>query len=208
LDSVKDYLPEKGPYVDAWKKLSDSVGRPGGPREMAGSRSSSQDQVPVKDEMQKLLSLVSERESARKAKEAMIAAKTNAQAKVDPAVHYLFRLAKYEEGNADDAFAKNDYSGGKALYRVLERVYTLSLQCADDRTCLETLRAYVAALKKEVDRLPSERIDEWLLRYAQEIENQAQGFLSRQETDNAGGAFLRAGFLYEKIKDAASAPAV
>jgi len=23
------------------------------------------------------------------------------QAKVDPAVHYLFRLAKYEEGNAD-----------------------------------------------------------------------------------------------------------
>ncbi len=24
------------------------------------------------------------------------------QAKVDPAVHYLFRLAKYEEGNADE----------------------------------------------------------------------------------------------------------
>ena len=36
---------------------------------------------------------------------------------------------------------------------------------------------------------------------------QAQAFLAKREIDNAGGAYLRAAFLYEKIKDAAAAPA-
>jgi hypothetical protein len=59
-------------------------------------------------------------------------------------------------------------------------------------------------MKIEADRIPPDKVDQWLLEYARELEKQAQAYLARQELDNAGGAFLRAGFLYEKIKDSAA----
>jgi len=204
LDSIKVYLPEKGPSVDAWKKLSDRVKRPPGGEGRSETRAASSAQPVLKDDMQTLLALVADRESAQLAKEALGLTKKRLESKVDPGKHFLYRLARYEEGNADDAFAKNDYSGAKALYRILERIYTLCLECRDDRSCLETLRGFVAGMKIEADRLPPEKIDRWLLEYARELEKQAQAYLARQELDNAGGAFLRAGFLYEKIKESAA----
>jgi serine/threonine-protein kinase len=206
LSSIKVFLPEKGPYVDAWNKASDTIRRSRDHQDRGGTKPAvPQGQGEIKNDMQTLLAMVSERESAQKAKEAMSAAKAASLRKIDPATHFLYRLARYEEGNADDAFTKNDYSGAKSLYRILDRIYALCASCNDDRKCLETLRAFVGDLKKEVEGIPSGRVDDWLLQYAREIENQAQGFLTRQELDNAGGAFLRAGFLYEKIKDAAAA---
>jgi len=204
LDSVKVYLPDKGPTVEAWKKIKEEADRMGSREGHSETRSPSRDQSALQDDMQTLLSLVSERESAQDAMRAMGESKAKAQSKIDPGTHFLFRLARYEEGNADDAFAKNDFSGAKALYRILDRIYLLCLECKDDRSCLETLKGFIAGLKFEADRLPRDRVDGWLLEYAREIEKQAQTFLVRQELDNAGGAFLRAGFLYEKIKESAA----
>ena len=204
LDSIKIYLPEKGPSVDAWKKLSDQVRRPPSRESHSEARAAASGQAVLKDDMQTLISLVAERESAQLAKEAMGQTKKRLESKVDPGKHFLYRLARYEEGNADEAFAKNDYSGARALYRILERIYALCLECRDDRSCLETLRGFVAGMKIEADRIPPDKVDQWLLEYARELEKQAQAYLARQELDNAGGAFLRAGFLYEKIKDSAA----
>ncbi|MBM3293869.1 MAG: hypothetical protein FJY82_05010 [Candidatus Aminicenantes bacterium] len=205
LDSVKVYLPDKGPTVEAWKKLKEEADRLGSREGHFETHSPSLDQSALTNDMQTLLSLVSERESAQQARDTMRQSKAEAQSKVDPGKHFLFRLARYEEGNADDAFAKNDFSGAKALYRILDRIYLLCLQCNNDKSCLETLKGFIAGLKFEAGRLPPNRVDGWLLEYAREIEKQAQTFLARQELDNAGGAFIRAGFLYQKIKESAAA---
>ena len=109
-ETIKGILPEKGPYVDAWNNVVERINREkklGKPRNSEGSRPSGPE---VQGDMQKLLSLVAEREAAQKAKDSMASAKSQAQQKANLDKNLLFRLARYEETNADEAFAKNDYS--------------------------------------------------------------------------------------------------
>jgi hypothetical protein len=213
IGAVKGILPEKGPTVDAYNKLVEeirtrkaaSAGRgaplaadPKGPPAPTKTKD-------VQGDMQKLLTVVAERESALAAKTAMEKAKELAQKAGIDDRNLLFRLTRYEEGNAGEALSKNDFSGARALYTVLEKTYALAPGCADENACAAALRQLLNTFKAETAGLPSASVDPWLMEYAREAERQAQAFLAKRETDNAGGAYLRAAFLYEKIKDSAAA---
>jgi uncharacterized protein (DUF927 family) len=159
----------------------------------------------VEREMNKLLVLVAERQAAQKAKEDMTASKTQALGKAAMETNLLFRLARYEETNADDAFAKNDYSGSKALYQVLAAVYSLCPQSPTDREGVTKMQQFLASLKREIETSGAAAADAWLASYAEEIENQAASFLAKKDLENAAGAYIRAAFLYEKLKETAAA---
>lgn len=203
VQSIRGILPEKGPYTDAWNTASKKIEEQKKLGETGKSEAEKQSSPEIQGEMQELLALVAERQSAQRAKETMTAAKGLAQQKGNLEKNLLFRLARYEETNADDAFDKNDYSGSKALYQILERIYALSPQCSNDRGCIETLQHFIAGLRKEVEQKGVASADPWLTEYARETENQALAFLEKKDLENAGGAYIRAAFLYEKIKEAA-----
>jgi hypothetical protein len=202
--NVKGMLPEKGPYVDAYNntvaKLEERR-KLGDGQSTAATRESNRE---IQGEMQKLLSLVSERQTSQKAKDVMDASRAQAQKAKNLDKNLLFRLARYEETNADEAFAKNDYSGSTALYRILDRLYALCPQCPSDQACVAALKQLVTELKKDVESKGRTAADPWLTGYAGEIESQADAFTAKSDLENAGGAYIRAAFLYEKIKDTAS----
>jgi serine/threonine protein kinase len=207
MDSIKGIIPEKGPYQEAYNKAAELFRQRKMQSETGNAEGARQTSKEAQGEMQKLLSLVSERQAAQKAKEMMTVAKTQAGQKGNLEKNLLFRLASYERSNADDAFAKNDYSGAKILYRLLERIFALCPQCGNDKGCVDTLQLFVTGLKKDVERMPAGSVDQWLNNYAREIEIQAAAFLEKRELENAGGAYIRAAFLYEKILEPASAAA-
>jgi hypothetical protein len=204
MESIKGIIPEKGPYQEAYNRAAEFIQQRKKMHDLGNAESARQNSKDAQGEMQKLLSLVSERQTAQKAKETMTAAKTQARQKGNLDKNLLFRLASYEESNADEAFAKNDYSGAKILYQLLERIFPLCPQCANAKGCVDTLRFFVADLKKDVEGLPAGSVDQWLNEYAGQIENQAAAFLEKREHENAGGAYIRAAFLYEKILEPAS----
>jgi hypothetical protein len=212
---VKGFLPDKGPTVDAYNKLVDEIRtrRAASAKPAAASSSGVKASPPpdttreIQGDMQKLLSVVAEREAAMKAKSAMETAKEQARKAGADDRNLLFRLARYEEGNAGEALSKNDFSGAKSLYLVLGKTYALAPGCADENACAAALRRLLDGFKAEASGLNQAAVDPWLMEYARETESQAQAFLAKREIDNAGGAYLRAAFLYEKIKDAAAAPA-
>ena len=205
-DKFKVMLPEKGPYVDAYNDMTRKINeRKKQTAAESGRAATDKQPAPeVQSEMNKLLALVAERQAAQKAKDGMTSAKTQALRNADMSANLLFRLARYEETNADDAFAKNDYSGSKALYRILEKVYALCPQSTSDKDGVAKLQQFLAALKKEVEQAGTASADTWLAEYAAEIENQATAFLAKKDLENAAGATIRAAFLYEKLKDAAA----
>jgi len=205
-DKFKVMLPEKGPYVDAYNDMTRKINerKKLTAAEPGRAATDKQPAPEVQSEMNKLLALVAERQAAQKAKDAMTAAKTQTLRTANMDANLLFRLARYEETNADDAFAKNDYSGSKALYRILEKIYALCLQSASDKDGVAKLQQFLAALKKEVEQAGAASADSWLAEYASEIENQATAFLAKKDLENAAGATIRAAFLYEKLKDAAA----
>ncbi len=215
LGAVQGLLPDKGPAVDAYNKLRDEIrtrktaaGKP----DATSSRSVPPAPAPekakeIQGDMQKLLAVVADREAALKAKAAMDGAKEKAGKAGADDRNLLFRLARYEEGNASEALAKNDFSGAKSLYIVLGKTYALAPGCADEDACAAALRRLLNGCKADAAGLNPATTDPWLMEYAREAENQAQAFLAKREIDNAGGAYLRAAFLYEKIKDAAASAA-
>jgi len=198
-ENIKGFLPEKGPYVDAYNNAVAKLNERKKAAEQGGAKAAPQGGKDIQSDMQKLLTLVAERQSAQKAKDVMSAAKAGVQGKVAADKNLLYRLARYEEANADEAFAKNDFSGAAALYAVLEKVYTIAAQCPTDQAGAQALRDYVAEQKRAAAG-PSAKADPWLSDYAGEIEAQAEGFLGKSDFENAAGAFVRAAFLYEKIK--------
>ncbi len=152
--------------------------------------------------MQQLMAMISERESAQKAEEAMAAVKAQVQGRAT-GDNFLFRIAQFEERNADDAFEKNDYAGARALYRLLERIYQAVPKGEDAGRGVAALREIVKILKTENQAIPRDRIDDWLTTSAREIEAQAETFAAKGDLENAGGAFTRAAFLLQKIRDTA-----
>jgi hypothetical protein len=150
-----------------------------------------------------LMSLISERESAQKAREAMAATKTRVQKRLSPERNFLLRVARFEEANAADAFAKNDYAGSRALFRLLERIYNASPRGENGAQGVEALRGILKTLQIENQTIAADKIDPWLASSAREIEAQAETFAAKGDVENACGAFVRAAFLLEKIKDAA-----
>jgi len=198
-DNVKGYLPEKGPSVDAWHNIIDRIGKQKKLEDQGKSGKAEPGAADVRGDMQKLLSLVAERQSAQRAKELTTAARVEAQPKVNVDKNLLFRLTRYEETNADEAFAKNDYSGAKALYAILGKLYALCPRCKDDQSSVAALQEFISGLKKEIEQQSPAAVDPWMSEYAREIENQAVEFLAKKNLENAGGAYIRAAFLYEKI---------
>ncbi len=196
LGDMEKYLPEKGPSVEAWNQAREKFNR-------ARDSSHASGAVPeVKGEMQQLMALISEREAAQKAKDAVNAVKRQIQARHGNGNNFLFRVAVYEERNADDAFAKNDYAGARSLYRLLERIFQAVPKGDTPVRGLTALKGIVAALKVENQAIPAERIDAWLSSSAAEIETQAAAFAEAKDLENACAAYTRAAFLLQKIKDA------
>ena len=67
------------------------------------------------------------------------------------------------------------------------------------------MRQFAGGLKKDVEQKGAASADAWLYEYAGEIENQAAAFLEKKDLENAGGAYIRSAFLYEKLKETAAA---
>ncbi|MHB8055676.1 MAG: serine/threonine-protein kinase [Candidatus Aminicenantales bacterium] len=197
LDEVRKFLPEKGVSVDAWNQAQEKIRQ----SRVKGQAPASAPEL--RGEMQQLMGLISERESAQKARDQMAVTKSRAEDEGADDKYFLFRVAQFEETNADDAFDKNDYLGSRSLYRLLERMYAASPRGKDPVKGVAVLREIVKALKSENRAVPAEKIDDWLASSAREIEAQAETFASKNDLENACGAFTRAAYLLQKIKDAA-----
>jgi serine/threonine protein kinase len=206
VGELKTIVPESGPYREAYNRTIDKLNR--------GRESSSAKDPTVaipftptrgQDDMQQLLALIALRQATQQAKEAMVGARTRVEKTIVLDKNLLYRMARYEEANADEAFAKNDYSGAKTLYELLGRVYPLCLASTNDKAGVEALRQFVGQMKKETTAAKASTADPWLAEYAQGTETEAAGFFAKEEWENAAGAFLRSAFLYQKLLDAAAA---
>ena len=199
LGQLEKYLPEKGPQVEAFNEAKRKF-------DQAKVSPPSSGHVPeVRGEMQQLMALISVRESAQKAKETMNDAKKAVQGRRSLVENnFLYRVAQFEERNADDAFSKNDYAGSRSLYRLLERIYRAVPRGDTPTNGLAALREIVAALQLENKALAADKIDSWLLASADEIQAQAETFAKANNLESACAAYTRAAFLLQKIKDSAS----
>jgi serine/threonine protein kinase len=156
------------------------------------------------EQMQSLLTMVSEREKALVAQSQLAGTKNRIQGMAVDRENVLYRLASRHERDAEDALNKSDFSGSRALSVVLERVYLLSGQCREPAGCLESLAGFVEGLKQAAETSALANVDPWLSNLAKESADEAQHALAQNDYEGAAEAYIRAAFLYQKIIDQGS----
>jgi serine/threonine protein kinase len=201
LEGLKGKLPAGSAIETAWKKTYDMVKQGQQLNKEGKAEEAQKSNQEVQVEMQKLMGLVSQRQSAREAKAKMDSAKIQSEKTGLDTKNLIFRLANYEERSADEAFIKNDYSGAKVLYQILERSYRLGAQCANDEMCTQALREMMEGFKRGLEGLNHSSLDPWLYEYAKQIEQQGNLYQSKKELENAAASYIQAAFLYQKLKE-------
>jgi hypothetical protein len=204
MESLRGVLPQGSVFSEHLNRAVEKMKEWRKLQEEGKAEEASKSQREGQAEMDKLLSLVAEREEAQKAQTLLDATKSQARKSNVDEKNMLYRLAIRQEQDAVDAFKKEDFSGAKTLYVVLERIFRLSLQCQGDEGCLKELAAYIRQLKGEVESSYSVSLDPWLYQKAIEYESKANLSLANKEFENAAESFIQAAFLYEKIKDKAT----
>ncbi len=154
-------------------------------------------------EMQKLMSQVAERQYAQDVQVKMMETRMAAQKAGKDDKNLLYRLARFEEKNADEALVKGDFTGARTLYTLLETIYRQSLKIDGDKACTAALQQMEASLEAEIKSLPAGQADPWMMAYADQIKSQAVAYLGRGEYDSAAASYLQVLFLLQKIKDEA-----
>jgi len=153
-----------------------------------------------REEMQKLMAQVAERDLALEARVAARDARVRAERGGRGGGNLLYRLALYEERNAEDALARDDFSGAKTLFLVLADAYLLSLTAATDAECCRALQKECDVLEQEILARPGSAADRWLLENAAQIKAQAEAYLERKEYENAAACYLQTLFLFRRIR--------
>jgi len=154
-------------------------------------------------EMRKLLAQVSERDRAEKARLDLQETKTKSAAARRDRPNLLSWIALEKERDADDAFAKNDFSGARILYTLLARVHVLSLDITGENNALASLEGLAGGIRLEAEAARAPEKQAWLFERAKAEEDGARERIKDGLVPQAAEQYILAAFLYEKAKEVA-----
>ncbi len=156
----------------------------------------------TQSEMRKLLEVVREKEAADRAKFSMGQARIHSLSRNESVrQNLLFRLATEKEKDADEAYDKGDFSGAETLYRIIEKIFSYSIQGGDDARCVEILQNYVTGIRADINisGIPEEAA--WFYENGHGEEEEANRLSKKKEYEAAADRYIQAAFLYEKVRE-------
>ncbi len=205
MEKMKTMLPTEGPYLDLWKQIDEKI-KEGKKYEEEGQVEEAQKSYEEgQTQMKKLLDLVKDKEAADSLRKMTNDTKQQViETQPSRRENLLYRAAVAKEKDAVDAYNKNDFAGAKTLYKILLRLFNLSMYCSGDKECIEILQKSIGATKKEAEDINAAQLAPWYYERAKENEVRANTFLEKKEYGKAIEYYIQAAFLYEKAIEKAT----
>ena len=198
---IKSVIPQGAAFDESWAKAYER-GLKGKKLQEEGkheeARKSSQE---GRDEMQRLLTMVAERDRALEANSILTGIRDRIKPTPGIENNVLFRVAGRREPDAESAFSGGDFSGSRTLCSVLAEVYRLSGRCSEADVCLRDLSLLVDGMRVRAETQTSGQIDPWLHGKAMDSEDAARSAIARKDYDGAADQYIQAAFLYQKMVD-------
>ena len=204
IGEIRNNLPEDPGVLSLWKDIESQL-LDGIKKHDAGDLAGYQRSTTRgESQMQKLLTLVSDKEGADRARIQMENARETARPSMERrGMNLLFWIASEKERDAADAYDKSDFSGARTLYGILARVYSLSIEGGDDEACLRALRKMAADFQAAARGAGAPEKDSWLFARAEEEEKRALAMARDKLYAESAEFTILAAFLYEKARDVA-----
>jgi serine/threonine-protein kinase len=201
MNAIKGVIPRGAVFDESWAKAYERVLKGKKLQEEGKHEEARKSSQEGRDEMQRLLTLVAERDRALEANSILTGARDRVKPIPGIENNVLYRVAGRRERDAESAFAGGDFSGSRTLCSVLAEVYRLSGHCSDAEACLKDLSLLVDGMKVRAESRPSGRVDPWLYGRAKDSEDAARGAVARKDYEGAADQYIQAAFLYQKLID-------
>lgn len=205
LATVKEKYPAEAAVFSQWiDSIQNRIQEAKKQREAGNVEASRKSYDRGESEMRKLLAQVSERERAETAfKELQETKQKVAASPRRNRPNLLTWIASEKEKDAADTFAKNDFSGARILYGLLNRVYALSLKAEDEDQGLAALQELTGSIRKEAETALAPSKQAWLFDRAKAEEEGARKMAAEKLVPQAAEQYILSAFLYEKAKEVA-----
>jgi serine/threonine-protein kinase len=198
---IKGVIPQGGAFDASWAKAYEKVLKGKKLQEEGKHEEARKNSQEGRDEMQRLLTMVAERDRALEANSIMMGIRDRVKPTPGIENNVLFRVAGRRERDAEIAFSSSDFSGSRTLCSVLAEVYRLSGQCSEANVCLRDLSLLVDGMRVKAENRPSGHIDPWLQGKAKDSEDAARSAVARKDYDGGADQYIQAAFLYQKMID-------
>ena len=205
LATIKTQYPnESAAFSQYFDKIQGRIRQAGKEREAGDVEASRRSYDRGESEMRKLLAQVSERDRAEKASQDLqdMKQKVAASPRRDRP-NLLSWIALEKEKDANDAFAKNDFSGARILFTLLAKVHALSLTVNGEEKGLAALKDLATSIRREAELAQAPEKQAWLFERAVAEEDGARERIKDGLVPQAAEQYVLAAFLFEKAKDVA-----
>ncbi len=204
LVNLKGKLPAGSPLTGIVDKIQVQVEQGRKFDAQGNAEASRKSYTKGESEMRKLLTLVNEKEKADQAKSEMDASKKRAEEALRRSgPNLLSWIAAEKEKDALESYRKNDFSGARILFGILDKVYKMSAAGGDEASGLAALQGLVSAARTEADAAQAPAKQDWLYGRAREDEAAAAQLSREKAYPEAAERFILAAFLYEKAREVA-----
>jgi len=198
-DMIKGKLPAGSPYLDQWNRARDKISEAKKQRDEGNILGSQKSYVEGESQMSGLMAAVVEKDKADAYRAEMEKArKSSEQAMPNKNENLLYRLALAREKDAAEGYEKNDFSGAKTLYQILQVVYAMSNLGTNDAERLVGLQGYVQKLTIDADAGRAPVLASWEYEQAKKEKTRADDLLKNNKSMEAADAYIQAAFLFEK----------
>ncbi len=205
MEKMKAMLPTEGPYLEIWNQIDEKIKEGKKYQEEGKAEEAQKSYEESQTQMKKLLDLVKDKEAADALRKTTNDAKQQVmETRPSHRENLLYRAAVAKEKDAIEAYNKNDFAGAKTLYKILLRLFNLSMYCSGDKECIEILQKSIGATKREAEDINAAKLAPWYYERAKENELRAGTFVEKKEYGKAIEYYIQAAFLYEKAIEKAS----
>ena len=198
-DLLKTKLPAGSLYMSQLNEARDKIHQSRKLRNEGNLEESQKSYVEGESKLSSLMATVVEKDKADAYRAEMEKEKTSAgQAAPNKGENLLFRLAVAKEKDAQAAYGKNDFSGAKTLYQILQVVYAMSTLGEDDAERLVGLQGYIEKLKIDAVTAKAATLASWEYEQAEKEKLRADELAKDDKKMEAAEALIQAAFLYQK----------
>jgi tRNA A-37 threonylcarbamoyl transferase component Bud32 len=205
LATIKAQYPnEAAAFSNYFDNIQGRIKQGNKEREAGNVEASKRSYERGESEMRRLLAQVSERERAEKAFQDLQDMKTKVAASPRrDRPNLLSWIALEKEKDANDAFAKNDFSGARILFTILAKIHALSLSVDGEEPALAALKEMTTTIRREAELAQAPEKQSWLFERAVAEEDGARGRIQDGLVPQAAEQYVLAAFLFEKAKEVA-----
>jgi serine/threonine protein kinase len=197
VEKIKKLLPRDSAYMNLIDQIQEKIEEGSRLQEEGKTAEANQKYAEGQSQMQDLMAQVRAKQIADRTRTRAQGSKAKAEVELrNKDENFLFQWAEKAEADAREAYDKEDFSGARTMYEIVENIYSISTKARSRSSGVLQLQLLVRNLESTALSLRAEERAQWLYASALAASKKAGEHQKAKEYDQAAEKYIEAAYLY------------